>query len=326
MVRDFLAEAPKELDVTVIHARWPEDKKLAAAMDAEYLIGAVAGPSPEMLKALPKLRFVQSWGAGVEWLPKDVLAALHIVVARNGGSNSKAVCETTITLMLALYRKLDTEWRIIEQGKWRDSLDLGSFHELSGKTVGLIGFGHIGKGMAQRLKGWAGRVLYTDVKEFPKELEQRYGVERVTFETLLRESDIVSPHVPLNPGTFHMMSDKQFAMMKPTAIFVNTSRGRVVDEPALIRALRDKRIVAAGLDVFEQEPVAPDNPLLEMDNAFLLPHRAGDSMDTCRRQARFGFQNVMRVVRGEPPMAQVWPIPPDAGPLVYSLNEPDVPA
>jgi phosphoglycerate dehydrogenase-like enzyme len=254
-----------------------------------------------------KLKFFQIWGAGFEYLPTDLLGEMGVTVSNNGGTNSIAVAETAITLMLCVYRNLEKQWQGIDRKIWRRDLDPTTNHEITGKTVGIIGLGHIGKDVAQRLNGWAGRLLYFDVLDVPKAEEKRLGVQRVPMETLLKESDIVTVHVPYNKHTHHLMGEKQFAMMKPTAVFINTCRGAVTDEPALIAALKNKTIAAAGLDVFEKEPVQPDNPLLDMPNVFPLPHRAGASVDTFRRSAVFGFENILRVKRGEPPLAQVFP-------------------
>ena len=307
MIRDIIKDVPPELDVQIVPREWSEGEKLAACRDAEYMVAAVAGPSTSLLKACPRLKFLQLWSAGFERLDEETLTQMGIKVANNGGSNAIAVAEVAITLMLAVYRQLDRQWQTVDEGKWRESLDPTKNHEITGKTVGIIGLGYIGRQVAQRLNGWAGRLLYYDVVDVPREEEERLGVERVPLDTLLGESDIVTIHVPHNPHTHHMMGEREFSLMKPSAIFVNTCRGGVMDEPALTGALREKGIAGAGLDVFEKEPVAADNPLLDMDNVFVTPHRAGASIDTFRRSATFGFENIRRVMRGEEPLSQVWP-------------------
>ena len=307
MLKEIIEEFPEELDVAVAHRSGPSEETVAACRDAEFMVAALAGPNAELLKACPKLRFVQLWSAGFEWLPLDILDERGIVVANNGGSNAIAVAEVAIALMLAVYRNLEKQWQTVDNKKWNLDMDPTRNFEITGKTVGIIGLGNIGKHVAQRLNGWAEQLLYYDVVDIPGSEEERLGVERVPLDTLLKESDIVTIHVPHNEHTHHMMGEREFSLMKPSAIFVNTCRGGVVDEPALIKALKEGEIAAAGLDVFEKEPIEADNPLLEMENVFRLPHRAGASIDTFRRSAEFGFENVTRVARGEEPLAQVWP-------------------
>ena len=307
MLNEIIPKWPSDMDITAVRRDWPEDQKIAACRDAEYIVGALGSATPAMLQAAPKLKFIQLWSAGFEHLPLDILSQKGVVVSNNGGSNRIAVAEVAIGLMLFVYRNLAKQWQTIDQKKWRQDLNPGMNQELTGKTVGIVGLGHIGKEVAQRLNQWAGRLLYSDVVDVPQNVERWLGVERVSLETLLKESDIVTVHVPYNKHTHHMLGKEQFALMKPTAVLVNTCRGAVADEPALIEALQSKTIAAAGLDVFEQEPVDPDNPLLKMPNVFGLPHRAGASIDTFRRSAQFGFENILRVHRGEKPLAQVFP-------------------
>lgn len=307
MLKEIIPEFPSDLDVTVVRRDQTDEEKIAACKDAEYMVGALGGPTADILKACDKLKFFQLWSAGFEFLPLELLGEKGVVVSNNGGSNSIAVAEVAIALMLAVHRNLAVQWQTIDEKKWRQDLDPTKNFELTGKTVGIIGLGHIGKDVAQRLNGWAGRLLYYDVVNVPKSEEERLGIERVSLETLLKESDLVTIHVPYNKHTHHMVGEKEFSLMKPSAIFVNTCRGGTMDEKALIKALKEGTIAAAGLDVFETEPVEPDNPLLDMENVFGLPHRAGASVDTFRRSAKFGFENILRVERGEEPLAQVFP-------------------
>lgn len=307
MLKEIIPEFPSDLDVTVVRRGQPEEDQIAACKDARYMVGALGGPTPDVLKTCDSLKFFQLWSAGFEFLPLDILKEKGVVVSNNGGSNSIAVAEVAIALMMCVYRNLRDQWLSIDKRQWRQGLNPTENFELTGKTVGVIGLGHIGKDVAQRLNGWAGRILYYDVMDVPKSEEERLGAERVSLETLLKESDLVTLHVPYNKHTHHLMGEQQFGLMKPTGVFVNTCRGGTMDEKALVKALKEGQIAAAGLDVFETEPIEPDNPLLDMDNAFCLPHRAGASVDTFRRSANFGFENIRRVERGEAPLARVFP-------------------
>jgi phosphoglycerate dehydrogenase-like enzyme len=215
--------------------------------------------------------------------------------------NSVAVAETAITLMLAVYKRLCVAHNSLRNGQWlKWELRTGCY-ELWHKTVGLIGGGAIGRAVAKRLNhGFECRVLYTDLFRLAQETEKAMGMTFTSLEDLLREADIVSLHIPLLPETRGLIGAKAFAMMKPSAVLINTARGGVADEPALIEALQEKAIAGAGLDVFAKEPPDRDNPLLRMDNVVVTPHNGGGTVDTMKRIIGHGFDNIMRVERGEP--------------------------
>jgi phosphoglycerate dehydrogenase-like enzyme len=195
--------------------------------------------------------------------------------------------------------------RNVRAGRW-GAIDSGvSTYTINGKTAGLVGLGNIGRKVAKLLNAFGATVLYTDAFPVAPEVEREVGVKRVGLDELLAESDIVSLHVPLNKETRGLMSDAQFAKMKANALLVNTCRGPVVDEAALVRALQNKQIAGAALDVLEQEPPAAGNPLFEMENVLLSPHVAGVTRDTWARRGAFIFANLQRVWRGEPPRAVI---------------------
>jgi len=174
--------------------------------------------------------------------------------------------------------------------------------------VGIVGLGHIGKQVARMLRGWETTTLYHDVLTFPRELERDLKVKRVPLDKLLKASDIVTLHVPHTRQTHHLIGEREISLMKPTAILINTCRGGVVDEPALIGALKEKRIAAAGLDVFAREsPPDYDNPLFHMENVLYTPHFAYATAEVFPRATAFAYQNMLRVMRGEEPLSQVSP-------------------
>jgi glyoxylate reductase len=181
---------------------------------------------------------------------------------------------------------------------------LGS--DIHGKTLGLVGFGRIGQAMAKRASGFDMKILYYDPVITDESVGQRLGAEKVDLDTLLRESDFVSVHTPLLPDTRHLMSTPQFDLMKPTAYLINTSRGPVVDEGALVEALRAKKIQGAALDVFENEPKAHPG-LLELDNVLLTPHIASASLETRSKMATIAAENVIAVFDGQTPPTLVNP-------------------
>ena len=171
--------------------------------------------------------------------------------------------------------------------------------------VGVLGLGNIGRRVAKRVQGFEAQVQYFDIYPLNDEEERALGVSHVSLEELFRTSDILTCHTPLTSSTHHVVNRDRLALMKPTAVLVNTSRGPVVDEVALIEALQEGTIAGAGLDVFELEPVDPGNPLLKMDNVVVTPHMAGTTWDTWFRRASFAYENMQRVWNGEAPLSTV---------------------
>jgi phosphoglycerate dehydrogenase-like enzyme len=171
--------------------------------------------------------------------------------------------------------------------------------------VGIVGLGHIGSKVAKRLMGFETETLYYDIKEFSQKYERSLKVKRVSFDELLERSHIVTVHVPLNSQTRKMFSDREFKAMRNDAIFINTCRGPVQDESALIRALQTRQIAGAGIDVFEQEPTPLDNQLLHMDNVVVTPHLAGSTQERVDRAIVFSFENARRVINGQKPLSAV---------------------
>ena len=298
-------QAPADFAVTTASAKLAPDEQVALSHDADFIILFPGIISSEALHAAKQLKLILLVSAGFDTLDVGLWKELEIPVSNNGGTNSTDVAEHTLTLILAWYRQLGTMDRNVRTGKW-GAIDSGvSTYTIHGKTVGLVGLGNIGKKVARLLNAFGATVLYTDAFPIAPEMEKEFGVQRVTMDELLAQADIVSLHVPLNNETRGLMSDAQFVKMKPNALLVNTCRGPVVDEPALIRALQSQQIAGAALDVLTQEPPAPDNPLLTMENVLLSPHIAGVTRDTWARRGAFIFSNLQRVWRGEAPQAVI---------------------
>ncbi|MGH2460286.1 MAG: C-terminal binding protein, partial [Chloroflexota bacterium] len=216
------------------------------------------------------------------------------------------VVNHAIAFILALNRKLDVAQAQIRAGTWnpRGLLPIGP---LTGETLGLLGFGNIARETGRRAQIFNLKVVAYDPFVDPA-IARGLNVELLSLDEVLRRSDYVSCHLPLNPKTYHSIGEAQFRQMKPSAIFVNTARGRVVDEAALIAALRNGRIAAAGLDVLEQEPPDPNNPLLRMENVMVTPHLAGTSDATPPRQRRQAIEGIVAYVKGEKPDGLVNPL------------------
>jgi glyoxylate reductase/D-3-phosphoglycerate dehydrogenase len=208
--------------------------------------------------------------------------------------------------MLGVSRRVIWQHGNVAAGRWRGNGPAPRMYEVFDKTLGIIGLGTIGKKVARLANAFRMRVQYYDIARLPEHEEDALGVRFRLLRELLRTSDIVSLHVPLNDSTRHMIGAEELALMKPEAIIVNTSRGPVIDEVALTHALSENRLFGAGLDVFDQEPPPPDNPLFKLDNVLMTSHFAGPTWDNHVARFRNAFDNVQRVARGEPPL---WVVP-----------------
>ena len=232
----------------------------------------------EVLEASETLRIVAKYSIGVDEVDLEAATELGILVTNAPTeANWGSVAEGTMAMMLALYKRVRERDAYIKEGNWRKEELIGTYvgsraDGYPGLTVGLIGLGRVGGRFAELLRPWRVQLLVYD-PYIPDERFREYGARRVDLETLLRESDVVSMHVVLTPETHHMIGPAEFDLMKPTAVFLNTARGKVVDEKALVDALLQDKIWAAGIDAFEQEPPPPDSPIRKLGHRVLLsPH------------------------------------------------------
>ena len=252
-----------------------EDAAEAMKNTKAVILGGALAFDVELAAKCPELRLIQTTSAGTNQLDKTALGELGVKVSNNGGGNAVAVAEHTIALMIGVYRKLQLQFKSVQEGKWMSDIRTTWFsqaHELTGKTVGIIGVGRIGSRVAKRLQGWECELIYHDIVDPHSDLIDELGMLKVGFDELLQQSDIITLHVPLNRKTTGMIGDREFDMMKSTAVLINACRGPVVDEDAFIRAIEQEKIMAAGVDVLEVEPTPEDNPLIEMDNVLITPH------------------------------------------------------
>ncbi len=311
MPPDILQQArltkPERFAMTMLPPRASADDIAAAMREAEYLLGFPRFMPDEAYTQAKRLKLVQVLSAGYDFLNIAGARKARVPICSNGGANSVAVAEHAIMLMLAVYRKLTVFHQNVVAGRWHQGIPRTTdIFELEGKTVGLVGLGNIGRQVARRVQAFDTHVIYHDALRSRADEEARLGVEYVALDTLLECADIVSLHVPLNDRTRHMIDAPALARMKPKAVLINTCRGEVVDERALIKALDEKRILGAGLDTQEKEPADPNNPLLKLPNVILTPHSAGPTMDSYRKRFRNGYANIERVSHGEAPL---WIIP-----------------
>lgn len=267
---------------------------LASALkEADVLVARRDYVGRNTFELAPHLKGVVTPGVGVEKVDINAATELGIVVANSPG-NSVTVAESTILLMLALAKQMPLWIAAARAGQEPTSAMRGM--ELRGKTLGLVGFGRIGNITAGLARAFGMRVLAYDPYVQTSDV-----AELVSLETVLKQSDFVSLHPVLTPETFHLINAERLALMKPTAFLINTSRGGVIDEPALIAALQDKKLAGAGLDVFETEPPAMDNPLLHMDNVIGTPHGLSHADESVRRCASMTEDNVLAIVDGRLP-------------------------
>ncbi len=309
-VREEAKKYP-ELEFKLVDSEQSRENVVQECKDAVALIAAGRGAfDTELIAELKNLRLIQTFSAGTDWIDKAALAELGVKVANNGGANAVAVAEHAIILMLSVERKIDRQIDSVKNGTWMAGVggDRTEFHTLVGKRIGVVGLGQIGSRVAKRLQGWECEVVYYDVVDYDAEYVEATNATFVELDELLETSDIVSLHVPLERTTHHMISDREFALMKDTAILVNTCRGPVVDEAALKRALKDGEIFGAGLDVTEVEPIEPDNDLPDMANVVVTPHLATRALESEHNATENAVANVARVAKGESPEWVVSPV------------------
>jgi len=263
---------------------------------AEVLFHVLKPVTAEVIAAAPRLRLVQKIGIGVNTIDLEAAKARGIAVANMPGTNSRAVAEMTLMLMLSCLRAVRTFDGACRRGEgWSLGPEIQDrLGEICGRTVGLVGFGAVPAALAPVLAAMGARPLYTDIIGHDGAI-----AERCDLDSLLAESDIVTLHVPLTDATENMIDADSIARMKPGAILINAARGGLVDQAALVEALGSGQISAAGLDVFAVEPIARDNPLLALDNVVLSPHVAWLTQETLDRSLKVALENCRRIETGE---------------------------
>lgn len=266
----------------------------AAVKGAPYIVPRSLGLPRETLLGADAVRLIHQWGTGYDGIPLDIARTMGVPVARSPGVNAPTVADLTIGLMIAVLRRLPQIDKATRAGQWAPPALISGARDLTGLKVGLIGFGAIGQLVAKRLVGFDCDVMYHRPSGPVQEVTARYE----SLDTILSTSDIVSLHLPLSDATRHLIGAPQLAQMKPGAVLVNTSRGGLIDEPALIAAL-DHGTLSAGLDVFAQEPMDPSNPLLQMENVVLSPHIGGRTEDNLARMVGFWASNIRAFHTGQ---------------------------
>lgn len=266
--------------------------------DADYAVsGQIAVPGT-VLRAATRLKLLHKWGVGVDNFDLDAARELGITVARTTGSNAVPVAELTLGLMISSLRNLAQGHAELSEGRWGAGNFARPTMMLSGKTVGVVGFGAIGKMVARLLSGFGCTILYHKPNPLGLEEDAALGVRYASLPELLAECDVVSLHCPLTPGTRGLINRAALQAMKRTAVLVNVARGGVVVEDDLVWALQNRVIHAAAMDVFETEPLPADSPLLRLDGLTVTPHIAAIAADNFERTVRQMFGNIERMSRG----------------------------
>ena len=289
----------------------PEDRVLTRSELLQQVRGRDAvlclltdGIDAEVLDAAAGCRVFSNYAVGYNNIDVEACRARGIVVTNTPGVLTDATAEMAWALLFAAARRVTESDAHVRAGQWTGWGPMQFLgQDVTGATLGVVGAGRIGTAFALKSAGFQMKVLYTD-EERNAELETALGARQVDLDTLLAESDFVSLHVPLVDATRHLIDARALARMKPTAVLVNTSRGPVVEEDALVEALRDHRIAAAGLDVYENEPaLAPG--LVELPNAVICPHTASATLTTRDRMATIAARNLIAVLKGEEPLHRV---------------------
>ncbi len=280
-------------------ARGDEHMKEIIA-EADYAISGQVAVSGDVLRAGKKLKLLHKWGVGYDNIDIATARELGIKVARTTGSNALPVAEFALGLMISALRYIGYGHAELKKGHWSTGSLPGETFMLSGKTVGLIGFGAIGQNVARLLRGFGCTILYSKRQPLTAEEEAALGVRHATLDEILAQADIVSLHCPLTPETTNLIGREAFAKMKKTAVLINVARGGVVDESALVIALRDRVIAGAAMDVYAIEPLPADSELLTLDNLVVTPHLAAMAADNFAPTVSRMFANIAHVSRGEP--------------------------
>lgn len=282
------------------------ERDLEAIAEADILVVGLFPVTEAMLSRAHELKLVQRLGVGYDNIDLAAAARRGVPVCNMADFNAPTVAEHTIMMILGLLRRVFESTLLMKGGRWPTNEVIGGGnHDLRGRTVGLIGLGAIGRDVARRLGPFDVRMCYHERRRLSANEERDLRVSFVSLDQLLRQSDVVTVHVPHTPDTHHLLGRAELRSMKASAILVNTARGAVVDESALAEALRAGELAGAGLDVFAEEPLPARHPLRTCPNVLLTPHTAGQTREAMERMVEMLLENFHRIARGEEPTNRV---------------------
>ena len=273
-------------------------------VDADFIVPGFAAVDEALLRNSNQLKMVHKWGIGIDAIDQSALQQRGIGLAITSGGNAGPVAELALALILSVYRRLPYVQRTLREGLWVTSEMRETCLQVTGKTIGLIGFGHIARALAKRLAGFDVRIIYFDPKRAEPEIESALKVEFKRLDEVLASSDILSLHLPLNAATHHIVNASFIQKMKDGAVLINTARGGIVDDSALTHALKSGKLRGAGLDAFELEPPPANYPLLQLEQVVCTPHIGGGVFDNVASVANHVFGNIMKYLRNEPIAAE----------------------
>lgn len=283
---------------------WQElsfSQKEKALCEADYFLVSTFKLTEDILERATNIKLVQKTGIGLDNIDLNAAKRLNIPVCNLPGGNARGVAELTIGMILSLYRKLNVLDKATKSGEWLMWEHRLSSYEMFGKVHGFIGFGNIGQETAKRSKAFGTRIIYYDKFRISLELEKELESTFLPLQEVLEKSDIVSIHIPLLTETKHLISKSELSKMKSNAILINVSRGNIVDEDALAEALSTNKIGGAGLDVWAEEPININNPLLDFDNIIATPHIGAGTRDTLNNVMILALNNFRKVENGDRP-------------------------
>ena len=298
LFENLKTEAPDSFVLTLVDFKHPDENLKALLSHADAIIGQV-NLSDSQFKSAGKLKIIQTLSAGYDKIDLEKAGQYKVRIANNDGENAVSVAEHVLMLIFALYRRLLFHHHSVTNGPWKNLKHTN--RELSGKTLGIYGLGHVGKALAQRASALGVKVQYFDIlRQF--EAEKKWRLKYVFPEDLLKSSDIISYHVPKTKFTRKIINHNSLKQMRPDALLINTSRGDVQDETAIYEALSSGQISGAGIDVFEVEPLPENSPLRKLKNVVLTPHSSPD-MESYIRTIRNALDNLIRVSKFEEPQS-----------------------
>jgi glyoxylate reductase len=296
-----ILDAACDVDYWTGEERPPREEVLRRVKDKEGLICLLTEKvNDELLRAAPKLRIAANVAVGFDNIDLDACTKRGVVATNTPGVLDETTADFAWTLLMAVARRLGEGEQLARSGNWKGwNLDQLCGADVWGKTLGIVGFGRIGRAMARRALGFQMKVIYTDAVKASADVTSPLQAEYRDMNSLLAESDFVSVHTPLTPQTHGLFDGPKFYRMKPTAFLINTARGPVVDEAALVAALEAKKIAGAALDVYENEPFI--HPGLKRPNVVLAPHLASASLETRTKMALMAVNNAVALFKGQMP-------------------------
>lgn len=291
--RAIFEENDIEIFAPPVDERFEEEDLLRWVGDID---GAICGDdrfTERVLKAAPRLKVISKWGTGIDSIDQEACCRMGITVCNTPNAFSEPVADTVLGYMLCFARNIPWMTQKMREGIWH-KIPSRALREC---TLGVIGVGNVGKAVVRRAVAFGMHILGNDLVEMPSDFLVETGIKMVTKEILLQQADFVSINCDLNPTSYHLMSDAQFSLMKPSAVMINTARGPIVDEQALLHALQAKQIAGAALDVFEEEPLPLDSPLRKMDNVLLSSHNANSSPEAWEKVHWNTINNLLAVLK-----------------------------